>query len=96
MNNLTNAALIAIQEVNEIFNTSINKVKEQVKELKTSDAEIINKAIGKIEKLMKDITMPSLETFSNPEKLQKNNNEIILKLGTIQKELETLQKVCRL
>ena len=96
MDNLTNVALTAVKEVNKIFNDSIKQVKEQLKELKPSDAEIVNNAIGKIEQLMKGVKMPSLETLKNPEALEKNNNEIILKLGTIQKELETLQKICHL
>ena len=96
MENLTNVALLAIEEVNNVFNDSMKKAKEQIKNLKPEEAEIVNNSLGKIEELITGIKMPSLESLKNPSDLEKNNNKIILKLGNIQKELENLQKVCRL
>lgn len=96
MENLTNVALLAIEEVNNVFNDSMKKAKEQIKNLKPEEAKIVNNSLGKIEELITGIKMPSLESLKNPSDLEKNNNKIILKLGNIQKELENLQKVCRL
>ena len=96
MENLTNVALLAIEEVNKVFNDSMKKAKEQIKNLKPEEAKIVNNSLGKIEELITGIKMPSLESLKNPSDLEKNNNKIILKLGNIQKELENLQKVCRL
>jgi hypothetical protein len=96
MENLTNVALLAIEELNNLFNDSMKKAKEQIKNLKPEEAEIVNNSLGKIEELIRGIKMPSLESLKNPSDLEKNNNKIILKLGNIQKELENLQKVCRL
>jgi len=96
MKNLTNVALLAIEEVNKVFNDSMKKAKEQIKNLKPEEAKIVNNSLGKIEELITGIKMPSLESLKNPSDLEKNNNKIILKLGNIQKELENLQKVCRL
>jgi len=96
MENLTNIAISAIKEVKKVFDSSIDNAKEQVKNLKPEEAKIINESIGKIEKLMKGVEMPSMESLKNPSQLEEINNKIILKLGDIQKELENLQKVCLL
>lgn len=96
MENLTNIAISAIKEVKKVFDSSIDNAKEQVKNLKPEEAKIINESIGKIEKLMKGVQMPSMESLKNPSQLEEINNKIILKLGDIQKELENLQKVCLL
>jgi len=96
MENLTNIAISAIKEVKKVFDSSIDNAKEQVKNLKPEEAKIINESIGKIEKLMKGVEMPSMESLKNPSQLEEVNNKIILKLGDIQKELENLQKVCLL
>ena len=96
MEDLTNIAISAIKEVKKVFDSSIDNAKEQVKNLKPEEAKIINESIGKIEKLMKGVEMPSMESLKNPSQLEEVNNKIILKLGDIQKELENLQKVCLL
>jgi|DEB0MinimDraft_6_1074348.scaffolds.fasta_scaffold91565_2 hypothetical protein len=96
MENLANIALTVIEEVNKTFNDSLSKAKEQLKDMKPEEAKIVNEIIGKIEKLMKNVKMPSIESLKNPSELQRANNEIIHKLGEIQKELQNLQKVCLL
>lgn len=96
MENLANIALTVIEEVNKTFNDSLSKAKEQLKDMKPEQAKLVNEVIGKIEKLMKNVQMPSIESLKNPSELQRANNEIIHKLGEIQKELQNLQKVCLL
>jgi hypothetical protein len=96
MENLTSIALTVIEEVNKTFNDSLSKAKEQLKDMKPEEAKIVNEIIGKIEKLMKNVKMPSIESLKNPSELERANNEIIHKLGEIQKELQNLQKVCLL
>ena len=96
MENLANIALTVIEEVNKTFNDSLSKAKEQLKDMKPEEAKIVNEIIGKIEKLMKNVKMPSIESLKNPVELERANNEIIHKLGEIQKELQNLQKVCLL
>jgi len=96
MENLANIALTVIEEVNKTFNDSLSKAKEQLKDMKPEEAKIVNEIIGKIEKLMKNVKMPSIESLKNPSELQRANNKIIHKLGEIQKELQNLQKVCLL
>ena len=96
MENLANIALTVIEEVNKTFNDSLSKAKEHLKDMKPEEAKIVNEIIGKIEKLMKNVKMPSIESLKNPSELQRANNEIIHKLGEIQKELQNLQKVCLL
>jgi hypothetical protein len=96
MENLASIALTVIEEVNKTFNDSLSKAKEQLKDMKPEEAKIVNEIIGKIEKLMKNVKMPSIESLKNPSELQRANNEIIHKLGEIQKELQNLQKVCLL
>jgi len=96
MENLAGIALTVIEEVNKTFNDSLSKAKEQLKDMKPEEAKIVNEIIGKIEKLMKNVKMPSIESLKNPSELQRANNEIIHKLGEIQKELQNLQKVCLL
>jgi len=96
MENLANIALTVIEEVNKTFNDSLSKAKEQLKDMKPEEAKIVNEIIGKIEKLMKNVKMPSIESLKNPSELQRANNEIIHKLGEIQKELQNLQNVCLL
>jgi hypothetical protein len=96
MENLASIALTVIEEVNKTFNDSLSKAKEQLKDMKPEEAKIVNEIIGKIEKLMKNVKMPSIESLKNPSELQRANNEIIHKLGEIQKELQNLQKICLL
>lgn len=96
MENLASIALTVIEEVNKTFNDSLSKAKEQLKDMKPEEAKIVNEIIGKIEKLMKNVKMPSIESLKNPSELERANNEIIHKLGEIQKELQNLQKVCLL
>ena len=64
--------------------------------MKPEQAKLVNEVIGKIEKLMKNVQMPSMESLKNPSELQRANNEIIHKLGEIQNELQKLQQVCLL
>lgn len=96
MENLASIALTVIEEVNKTFNDSLSKAKEQLKDMKPEQAKLVNEVIGKIEKLMKNVQMPSMESLKNPSELQRANNEIIHKLGEIQKELQKLQQVCLL
>ena len=96
MENLANIALTVIEEVNKTFNDSLSKAKDQLKDMKPEQAKLVNEVIGKIEKLMKNVKMPSIESLKNPSELERANNEIIHKLGEIQNELQKLQQVCLL
>jgi len=94
---LFETAFNSLKSVKESFDLAIKEIKvNQLPKLEKKEQVIVSRGIGKLEKLMKQVQFPSLNSLSKNDELTRVNNEIISKLGEVQKEFEKLKESCLL
>ena len=94
---LFNTALTSLKSVKDSFDLAIEEIKtKQLPLMDKKEQAIVSSGIGKLEKLMRQVQFPSLNSLSKNDELTRVNNEIISKLGEVQNEFSKLKESCRL
>jgi hypothetical protein len=91
---LLETAINQVKLIGKSYDTALDEIKKRLKDMPVKERAVVNAGIGKVEKLMKKVQFPSLESISNDSDFIKANNEIINKLGEVAKEFEKLRESC--